>query len=60
GGENYIVEATTNRNGSVANAFGRISPLIAAPPAAVSLTNYLDTGAGSNTPGRFYRIRLGP
>jgi hypothetical protein len=60
GGENYLVELTTNISGAFSNTFTTISPLIAAPPFAVSITNFIDPGAATSTVSRYYRIRLSP
>jgi hypothetical protein len=60
GGQSYVVQACTNLAPVSQSQFGDISPLIAAPGAAVSSTNYVDWGVLSNRPARFYRVRLGP
>jgi PKD repeat protein len=59
GGETYVVQAATNLSENAPNTFTDISPLIAAPPAAASTTNYLDTTARTNSPARYYRLRPG-
>ena len=46
--------------GSGSSKFTDLSPLVAAPSAAASATNYLDAGTLSNGPSRYYQIRLGP
>jgi PKD repeat protein len=56
GGESYFVEGTTN----LSEGFSVVSPLISAPPAAVSVTNFMDATGQSNVPARYYRVRLGP
>ena len=61
GGESYVVQATAGDGGSFStNNFIDISPQIPAPPAATSRTNYLDVGAATNFPARYYRVRLVP
>jgi PKD repeat protein len=60
GGQSYVVQASTNLASNSQTDFGDISPLIAAPGAAVSSTSYVDSGVLSNRPARFYRVRLGP
>jgi hypothetical protein len=60
GGENYVVQGAATLSGSGSNNFTDISPLIAAPSAAASATNYLDAGPLSKRPPRYYQIRLGP
>jgi PKD repeat protein len=61
GGERYVVQATAGDGGSFStNNFIDISPQIPAPPAATSRTNYLDVGAATNFPARYYRVRLVP
>jgi len=54
GGSNYVVQASTNLSGK---SFGDITPVISLPGAGVVATNYLDAGALTNSPARFYRIR---
>ena len=54
-GSNYVVQATTNL--SLNNSFRDISSIIPLTGSAVVLTNYLDAGALTNAPARFYRIR---
>jgi hypothetical protein len=60
GGQSYVVQAATNLAYNSQTNFADISPLIPAPGAAVSSTNYVDPGVLSNKPARFYRVRLGP
>ena len=44
--------------GNYSGSFGDISPPIFVPGTGFFTTNYLDVGAVTNTPSRFYRIRL--
>jgi len=60
GGQSYVVQAANNLAANSQSNFSDISPLIPAPGAAVSSTNYVDVGALSNEPARYYRVRLGP
>ena len=60
GGQSYVVQAATNLAPNAQSNFADISPLILAPGAAVSTTNYVDPGVLSNKQVRFYRVRLGP
>ncbi len=57
GGTTSAVQAAT---GALTNQFLDISPLIGLPGATSVLTNYMDAGVATNTPARFYRIRLQP
>jgi hypothetical protein len=55
----YVVQVTTNfADGSFTNAFTDLATVVvpAAPP--ITGTNYLDFGAATNGPSRFYRIKL--
>jgi alpha-tubulin suppressor-like RCC1 family protein len=55
----YVVQVTTNlADGSFTNAFTDLAAVVvpAAPP--ITGTNYLDFGAATNGPSRFYRIKL--
>ncbi|MCG3148584.1 MAG: hypothetical protein PCFJNLEI_02029 [Verrucomicrobiae bacterium] len=44
----------------IGTPFTNIGPLIIIPGSGEITTNYLDTGAGTNQPSRFYQIRLVP
>lgn len=56
GGKSYVVQ----KSPSPTAGFTDLSPVITVPGTAEITTNYLDVGAATNWPGRFYRIRLGP
>jgi len=45
-------------NGSYLNTFTDLSPVISVPGLGESTTNYLDVGGATNTPSRYYRVRL--
>lgn len=60
GGHDYIVESTTGAAGSFSNNFTGLSGSITIPGIGESTTNYFDLGAVTNTPTRYYRIRLLP
>ena len=40
--------------------FSDLSPASTIPGTSLSTTNYLDLGGATNTPSRFYRVRLVP
>jgi uncharacterized repeat protein (TIGR03803 family) len=54
-GSNYVVQASTNL--SLVNSFQDISSVVSLLGSGVVGTNYLDVGALTNFPTRFYRIR---
>ena len=55
GGKRYVVQT----NGDVSQGFTDSSPLIPAPGAGESVTNFVDPGGTTNGP-RYYRVRLEP
>ena len=57
GGMTYAVQSAAS-GGYSSNSFADISSSIAVPGSGESTTNYLDVGAITNAPGRYYRIRL--
>lgn len=60
-GKSYRVQTNAPVNGSLSTNFFDASPLIAAPTnSSESTTNFVHTGAFTNAPARYYRIRLGP
>ena len=56
GGQTNIVQATAD----LINGFTNLSPNIAIPGTSAVTTNYLDIGAATNGPARFYRILVVP
>ncbi len=60
GGKTNVVQATTGASGSYSNNFIDISPIIVPTGSDLTSTNYLDSGAATNFPARYYRIRLTP
>ena len=61
GGHSYVVQTnTTHTSGSFSNSFADFSSLISVLGIGAATTNYLDRGAVTNAPTRFYRVRLKP
>jgi hypothetical protein len=60
GGYTNILQSTLTAagNGYSSNLFFDVSPLIIMGGVGQSTTNYLDAGAATNSPARFYRVRL--
>jgi hypothetical protein len=55
------VQATTgNANGSYSTNFVDISAPIIIPGNGDATTNYTDSGGATNSPSRYYRVRLVP
>jgi hypothetical protein len=54
GGRTNVLQTTTNLGGS----WSAVSPSIVLAGNGDSVTNYLDVGAVTNTPARFYRVQL--
>jgi T5SS/PEP-CTERM-associated repeat protein len=59
-GRSNVVQATTGAAGGYSNNFTDLSGAIVLPGATISTTNYLDAGAATNAPARYYRVRLMP
>ena len=57
GGMSYVVQDASNY---ATNTFVDPRPLIFLPGNGESTTNYLDAGAVTNGPSRYYRVRLAP
>jgi hypothetical protein len=55
-GKTNFVQATAD----LASSFADISPMHAISGTGLTLTNYLDIGAVTNIPSRYYRVRLVP
>jgi hypothetical protein len=60
GGNTNIVQATNGIGGNYATNFTDLSPQIILPGSGSATTNYLDVGGATNSPSRFYRVRVGP
>jgi hypothetical protein len=61
GGSTNVVQATRGDvSGNYATNFTDISGPLAIPGSGDTTTNYPDSGAITNGPSRYYRIRLGP
>ena len=61
GGRTNAVQATAgDGSGGYSTNFNDISGSIVIPGAGDATTNYVDAGGATNTPARYYRIRLGP
>lgn len=59
GGSTNVVQVTNGgAGGSYSNNFIDLSPSIIPTGASVTTTNYLDIGGATNTPSRYYRVRL--
>ncbi|MGD0649829.1 MAG: fibronectin type III domain-containing protein [Verrucomicrobiia bacterium] len=60
GRTNAVQAAGSDADGSFTTNFSDISGLIIIPDSGDATTNYLDIGAATTAPSRFYRIRLVP
>ena len=58
GGLTNVVQAMTDTSGTFSNGFADISPQIIAAGGDLTSTNYLDVGGATNSPARYYRVRL--
>ena len=58
GGRTNVVQAATG--GNYTTNFADISGLIILPGIGDVTTNYIDVGGATNTPSRYYRVRLSP
>jgi uncharacterized repeat protein (TIGR02543 family) len=57
----YVVQIATNGLGSgLSNSFNDLTSVAVPLAPAITQTNYTDVGAATNSPSRFYRIRLVP
>ena len=59
GGRTNIVQATGGVSGYTTN-YSNVSGAIVIPGSGDVITNYVDGGGATNTPSRFYRVRLVP
>jgi hypothetical protein len=56
-----IVQVTPGTaNGSYTNNFSDLSPQLVISGSAVTSTNYFDVCGATNSPARYYRVRLVP
>jgi len=61
GGFTNVVQATSgDTNGSYSNNFTDLSPTNYVSGSGAVTTNYLDVGGATNSPSRFYRVRMIP
>jgi len=60
GPSNVVQAASGDGNGGYATNFTDISGPLFIPGSGNVTNNYHDTGGATNTPSRYYRIRLGP
>jgi T5SS/PEP-CTERM-associated repeat protein len=56
GGKRYVLQASTTASGGYTD----LSPVITIPGSSETVTNYLHLGAVTNSPSRYYRVRLAP
>ena len=54
GGRSYVVQVADD----LGAGFTDLSPAIVIPGTSLSTANYLDLGGATNTPSRFYRVKL--
>jgi T5SS/PEP-CTERM-associated repeat protein len=61
GGTKYLLQVAPGGSGSsFTNNFFDLSPVVIAPGTGESVTNYVEAGALTNGPARYYRVRLVP
>ena len=60
GGKWYIVQTATNFTVSLSNSFYDLNPVIIAPGTGEYPLSVIHLGAATNSPVRFYRVRLVP
>jgi len=60
GGKRYVLQTTTGDDGGFSNNFVDLNPAIVAPGTGATEVTVLHLGATTNTPSRFYRVRLLP
>ena len=62
GGRSYVVQTNaSSAGGSITTTFADLSPLISVGGSGEFTTNFLHMqGFATNTPARYYRVRLGP
>jgi hypothetical protein len=60
GGKTNVVQAMAGPWSDYFSNFADLSPIIVPSGDGLTSTNYLDAGGATNTPSRYYRIRLVP
>lgn len=60
GGMKYVLQVAPGGRSSITNNFVDLSPLVLVPGTGESVTNYVEAGALTNGPARYYRVRLVP
>ena len=60
GGSTNVLQAASSLSGNSSNSFADISTPIVTVGCGEVTTNWLDIGAASGTPARYYRVRLVP
>jgi hypothetical protein len=60
GGRTNVVQTSSGNSGGSFTNFTDHSPIIVPAGGDFTTTNYLDVGAVTNSPARFYRIRVAP
>ena len=61
GGSTNVVQVTSgSTNGSYSNNFADLSPTNFVSGSGATSTNYLDVGGATNSPSRFYRVKMVP
>ncbi|MGD1018918.1 MAG: hypothetical protein ABSA12_06320 [Verrucomicrobiia bacterium] len=61
GGRSNVVQFSTgDASGNYSNNFTDLSTAVAIPGTTLGTTNFLDVGGATNTPSRYYRVRLVP
>jgi hypothetical protein len=59
GGSTNRVQAAVGPLGTSSTNFSDLSPVIVPNGGDLTSTNYLDLGAATNVPARYYRVRIG-
>lgn len=60
GGKRYVLQTTTDENGSFLNDFVDLDMAVQAPGTGETTMSVWHLGAATNAPARFYRVRLVP
>jgi hypothetical protein len=60
GGKRYVVQTTTGYKGSYSKSFVDLDPSIVAPGTGETAVTVLHLGGATNSPTRYYRVRLVP